>query len=136
MKLYTLFTHINMKKHEEIDDLAKRHSLLTKYEGDMWFFGPKHSDNEQDFELQRFFLVWCNIKHIEIRGAARSNGSIALIKLPCLYMSCKWPISPDLNSQVGDPDSILSEKNSNCSYFEKRASFPDSKMSKLYRESP
>lgn len=25
-------------------------------------------------------------------------------------MSCKWPISPDLNSQVGDPDSILSEK--------------------------
>lgn len=37
MKLYTLFTHINMKKHEEIDDLAKRHSLLTKYEGDMWF---------------------------------------------------------------------------------------------------
>lgn len=41
MKLYTLFTHINMKKHEEIDDLAKRHSLLTKYEGDMWFLGPK-----------------------------------------------------------------------------------------------
>lgn len=52
MKLYTLFIHINMKKHEEIDDLAKRHSLLTKYEGDMWFFGPKPTNIEQDFELQ------------------------------------------------------------------------------------
>lgn len=41
-----------MKKHEEIDDLAKRHSLLTKYEGDMWFLGPKPTNIEQDFELQ------------------------------------------------------------------------------------
>lgn len=46
--LYIIYTY----KHEEIDDLAKRHSLLTKYEGDMWFLGPKPTNIEQDFELQ------------------------------------------------------------------------------------
>lgn len=52
MKLYTLFTHKNMKKHEENDDLAKRYSLLTKYAGDKWLFGPLPTNIEQDFELQ------------------------------------------------------------------------------------
>lgn len=76
-------------------------------------------------------LVWCNIKDIEIRGAARSNDSIALIKLPCLYMSCKWPISPDLNSQVGDPDSILSEKKFQLLLFRERGKFPRLKNVKI-----
>lgn len=125
--LYIIYTY----KHEEIDDLAKRYSLLTKYEGDMWLFGPLHTNIEHDFELQRLFLVWCNIEHIEIRGAARSNDSIALIKLPCLYMSCKWPISPDLNSQVGDPDSILSEKKFQLLLFRERGKFPRLKNVKI-----
>lgn len=84
-----------------------------------------------NFKFKTLSLVWCNIKDIEIRGAARSNDSIALIKLPCLYMSCKWPISPDLNSQVGDPDSILSEKKFQLLLLRERGKFPRLKNVKI-----
>lgn len=96
-----------------------------------WDLNPQTLNKISNFKFKTLSLVWCNIKDIEIRGAARSNDSIALIKLPCLYMSCKWPISPDLNSQVGDPDSILSEKKFQLLLFRERGKFPRLKNVKI-----